>query len=269
MEGLPFNELIGWVQRIFYAGFVGSGRFMGFAVFFPLFSWIQLRGVLRNGVIVALSLPNIAVIYLNLGDAPIPGLFQTIPLIIKEVAIGIVFGMLLGLPFWAAQMAGDVTDAFRGASAANLFDPVNSNEVSVTGTFLVLYSLAIFVLIGGIPLLVDMMMRSFAVWPSTTLFVDINQAAFIDFAGVAGRALMMALIMAAPLLISLAFADLAIIFATRSGKSFPIYDLINTFHNMIFILVLPFFALLFMEHYPPVLRTLFNDVANILPSVVK
>lgn len=269
MENLPFDQLLDWMKRIFYAGFVGSGRFLGLAIFFPLFSYLQLRGVLRNSVVVALSVPNIALIYFNLGDAPVPGVFQTMPLVFKEMAIGMVLGMLLGLPFWAAQIAGDVTDAFRGASSANLFDPVNANEVSITGTFLMLYTLAIFALIGGIPLLVDMMMRSFAAWPSTLLFVKIDQSALVDLAAIGGRALLLSMILAGPLLIALALADITLIFATHSGRSFPIYDLTNTFHNLIFIFILPVFAVLFIEHFPPILRTMFLNVLDTLPAVVK
>lgn len=269
MEQLPVNEMLDLIKKIFYAGFVGSARFMGLSIFFPLFSWLQIRGLLRNTIIVALSVPNIALIYFSLSAAPVPGMFETVPLVMKEFVIGAVLGLLLGLPFWAAQIAGDVTDAFRGASAANLFDPVNANEISITGTFLVLYSLAIFAVLGGMPMLIDALMRSLAVWPSTVLTIDINTATLATLAGIGGRALYISLILAAPLLISLALADIALIFATRSGRSFPIYDLTNTFHNLIFIFILPAFALLFVEHFPPILRTFFNDVANTLPLMVK
>jgi type III secretion protein T len=177
--------------------------------------------------------------------------------------------MLLGLPFWAAQIAGDVTDAFRGASAANLFDPVNANEISITGTFLVLYSLAIFAIIGGIPMLVDVLMRSLAVWPSATLLIDINTVALASLAKIGAHALLISIILAAPLLIALALADIALIFAVRSGRSFPIYDLTNTFHNVIFMFMMPIFAILFIQHFPPILRTMFTDILNTLPTVVK
>jgi type III secretion protein T len=269
MEHLPINELTDWVGRIFYSGFVGSARLMGLAIFFPLFSWLQLRGVLRNVIVIALSVPNIALIYFKLGSAPVPGTFEIMALVLKELAIGAGLGMLFGLPFWAAQVAGDVTDAFRGASIANLFDPVNANEVSLTGTFLTLYSLALFSLIGGIPLLADLVIRSLAVWPSTVLLMNINSVTLGSLAAIGGHALYVSLILAAPLLISLALADIALVFATRSGKSFPIYDLTYTFHNLIFIFILPAFALLFVEHFPPILRTMFTDIANILPQVIK
>jgi len=269
MDQLPLNELTDWVKRIFYSGLIGSARLTGLSLFFPLFSWLQIRGVLRNVIMVALSVPNIALIYFSLEHAPLPGVFETMPLVLKEMAIGGVLGLLLGLPFWAAQIAGDVTDAFRGASAANLFDPVNSNEMSLTGTFLMLYSLAIFTVLGGMPMLLDALMTSFAVWPSMTLVIDPNMAALASLAGVAGQALFTALIIAAPFLIALALADIALIFAVRSGRSFPIYDLTNTFHNLMFMFILPFFAMRFIEFFPPMLRSLFRSVIDILPSVVK
>lgn len=267
METLPIHELMVLIKKFFYVGFVGSARFMGLAIFFPLFSWIQIRGILRITILVALSVPNIAMIYFNLGETP--GVFETMPLILKEIAIGAILGILLGLPFWAAQMAGDVTDVFRAANMSNLFDPVNANETSISGTFFMLYSLVLFCMIGGIPMLVDMLMQSYAIWPSTTLLIDINTAAFASFAAIAGRALFLALILASPLLIALALADITLVFAARSGKSFPIYEQSNTLHNVIFIFVLPVFALLFIEHFPPILRTMFLDVSNTLPELVK
>jgi type III secretion protein T len=269
MENLPINEFLDWMKKVFYAGSVGSARFMGLSLFFPLFSWLQIRGVLRNTIIVALSVPNIALIYFALGDGPVPSIFHDITLVVKELAIGAVLGMLLGLPFWAAQIAGDVTDAFRGASAANLFDPVNANEISVTGTFLTLYTLVIFALIGGMPMLIDVLMRSFAAWPSATLMVDLNTATLAKLAEIGAQALFIALILAAPLLIALALVDIALIFAVRTGRSFPIYDLTNTFHNLIFIFILPWYALLLVEHFPPILRNMFTSVTALLPEVVK
>ncbi len=269
MDQLPINELIDFAKRIFYSGLVGSARFMGLAIFFPLFSWIQLRGILKNVVLVALSVPNIAYIYFSLGNGATPGVFVAVPLILKETAIGAVLGMLLGLPFWAAQTAGDVTDSFRGASASNLTDPVNANEASVSGTFFMLYTLTMFMMIGGLHMLIDILMQTYAIWPSTQLSVTFNIEAFSALAEVAARSLLLALVLGGPLLIALALADITLVFAGRSGRSFPIFDLTNTFHNLIFIFVMPVFAMLFAEHFPPILRTVFLDIEKILPTLVK
>ncbi len=269
MEHLPFNELLDFAKKIFYSGLVGSARFMGVSLFFPLFAWLQIRGIMRNTIVVALSVPNIALIYFSLGNMPAPDIFVAVPLIAKEVAIGVVLGMLFGLPFWAAQIAGDVVDAFRGASIANLFDPVNANEVSITGTFMVLYSLAIFALMGGLPLLIDPLMGSLAAWPSTVLMININKAALAGLAAVGAQALYYAMLLAAPLLVALALADIALIFAVRSGRSFPIYDLTNTFHNLIFVIILPVYAALFVQYFPQLMRNMFDTASHLLPMVVQ
>src|ERR1700733_12351852 len=114
---LPIDQLLPLIQQVFAAGTIGSGRLLGLIIYFPLFSYLQLKNsVLRLGVAIGLSVPSIAIVYHDMAlTAPMP-YFQIIALMMKEMAVGGVLGMLLGLPFWAAQTAGDVTDAFRGAS---------------------------------------------------------------------------------------------------------------------------------------------------------
>ena len=246
MLDIPALEAI----RLFMGGVwpalvAGSARAAGFMLLFPLFTRLELPQTLSLPVSIAISLPVIMMIHAQgtvtreLGA----GVFMLI--IGKEFAIGAMLGILMAVPIWAAQGAGDIIDLYRGASAPNLFDPVNASEVTALGSLLVFLSLALFVAAGGIPAALEILYESYTVWPVQQVAPPFS----LDAATVFGKALTeivrLAYVLAAPPLIVLALIDITFMFVERTARRFQIFDLTNAFKSLAVILLAPVYTLFF------------------------
>jgi hypothetical protein len=53
-----------------------------------------------------------------------------------------VVGVVLAVPLYAAEAAGDILDLQRGSSSATLSDPLGSSQSAITGTLLALVVIA-------------------------------------------------------------------------------------------------------------------------------
>lgn len=267
MLGALSEDLFRWLTLLSVAGTLGFARYYGFTFIFPLFSWMEVRGPLRFAIAIGLSLPSAVMVHqlLREGGMPSPGLWAA--LMVKEAAVGMALGSVMGLPFWAMQGVGDTIDVYRGASAANLFDPVNAQEMTISGKFLVMFSLTLFAALGGIGETVDLLLRSQRAWPVLALSPPFEIATLKGFGEVALKALMIAVALGAPLLIALLLVDVALVFAVRGARSFNVYDLTNAARGLMLVLVLPVYVTLFARHFPDLLRPLLRLMSDLVTAL--
>lgn len=242
---------------------LGSARLMAVLFVFPLFSWTRLQGTLRTAIGLSLSLPSILLAYQLLKETPLTAGEFTV-LVTKEGAVGLIIGLVLGLPFYAAQAAGDVIDVYRGASAANLFDPVNAQESTVLGTIMILMTLALFVIGGGMLLMIEIVVDTYTAWPMLQLTPNIG----LPLDSTVGAGLLaifrIALVIGGPLLIFLAMVDIGLVFSGKSAKQFNLYDLSNSLRNMILLIILPVYFVFFISFYTDEARLAFDVLRRFL-----
>lgn len=116
------SDAIHTVYQFLFALTLGAARIYPCLILMPVFSFNILKGMVRTGVVLALSLmPAIglqAQLAVQMPDWP-----QLIGLILKEVTIGILLGLLLGMPFWLFQSAGALFDNQRGALIGGQLNP--------------------------------------------------------------------------------------------------------------------------------------------------
>ncbi|HRJ69010.1 MAG TPA: flagellar biosynthetic protein FliR [Beijerinckiaceae bacterium] len=246
------------------AATIGFARYYGFTFVFPLFSWMQVRGPLRFAIALGLSMPSIILVYGQLRSGGLVPTGMWAVLVAKEALVGALIGALMGLPFWAMQGMGDAIDVYRGGSAANLFDPVHAQEMTITGNFLLLLALVLFVVIGGVSQSVDIVLRSQAVWPAMHLVPPFEWEALRNLADVAARGLSIALIVAAPLLIAMLLIDVALMFAVKGARTLQIYELSQAARGLLLLMILPAFVLLFESHFVTYLRGLLEAMRSAL-----
>lgn len=256
MTGAAAEEFFSWLTLMSMAATIGFARYYGLTFVFPLFSWMEVRGPLRFAIAAALSVPSMLMVYQMLRVSGPLTPFLWAALVAKEAFIGALIGGLLGLPFWAIQGIGDTVDVYRGASAANLFDPVHAQEMTISGKFFVMFALALFAVLGGIGESVDLVQRSHGVWPALSLVPPFEISTLKGVADVALKAITIALVLGAPLLIALLLVDVALIFAVRGARSFNIYDLTNAARGLLLIIILPVYATFFAHHFQIHLRGL-------------
>jgi type III secretion protein T len=261
------GDLFAPLKLLLMALTIGFGRYYGFTYVFPLFSWMEIRGTARFAIASGLSVPSILLVYQIMRDTGQPETMLWLFLVVKEVFVGAVLGGLIGLPFWGLQGVGDAVDVYRGGSAANLFDPVHAQEMTLAGQFLTMMALVLFVVLGGLEHSVDLLLRSQSAWPAMMLAPPFEFATVKGFAEVALKALTVALVMGAPLLIGLLLVDVTLIFAVRGARSFNVYDLVNSARGLLLILILPAYAILFANHFETHMRDFLGALRGVIASL--
>ena len=94
-------------------------------------------------------------------------------LILKELAIGIILGYTSYLVFSALFLAGQIIDTQIGFGMVNVLDPMHDSQIPLTGNFIYIITLLIFVMMNGHHVLLTALFKSYNVLP-------INSFAFND-----------------------------------------------------------------------------------------
>jgi flagellar biosynthesis protein FliR len=138
-------------------------------------------------------------------------------LFVIELAVGALLGLMMAIVIAAARQAGEVVGAQSGFSAACLFDPEASAEMTPLGHLYGWLALAIFVALDGPLRLVGALIESYRVVPAGGLPLALDTADAL-FAQVA-RALALVLSAAAPAALALVFTGVALGLLTRAAPS--------------------------------------------------
>lgn len=222
---------------------LGGLRLLGVMLFFPLFTWAQLSQGMRAALAFCLSMPNIYFVFYTAFYGQPPTFGELIILGAKEVLFGILLGLLIGAPFFVIQTAGDVLDLYRGASASNLFDPVNASQSSLLGQALSYMSLVVFVIAGGVIAVLELVYASYSVWPVFQLEPNLEIEMLTRLGYAILQSLAIGLLIVLPLMTAMILTDITLLFITRAAQQINIYDISILARNMvIFLIAAPYFT---------------------------
>lgn len=262
--GIFFEALRG-IEYYVLASAFALARMAGLMAIMPLFSRIRLTGVLRNGAALALTVPVIPMIAAVLPGMEVTTLFILL-LMFKEVLIGLMLGFVLGIPFWAAEAAGDIVDLQRGSTMGALLDPMMTHQTSATGTFLAIVMLVVFLAAGGLELVLTIHYRSYELWPVAQLMPTITQQAAELFLELLDRILAMALILVFPLVVGLFLSDIVLGFLARASPHLNIFALSLIVKTLIFSVILVLYAT-FLVHFMGTNLEFMNDVETYIEII--
>src|SRR5262249_58328869 len=96
----------------------------------PAFTRLGATGLLRGGIALTLAFPLVPLVAQALAGEQLTVAAIAI-LLLKELTVGVVIGLVLGVPFWAAEAAGDVLDLQRGSASASLPHPSGTPQRTV------------------------------------------------------------------------------------------------------------------------------------------
>jgi type III secretion protein T len=226
------------------AAAVSVARIGGLIAIFPGFTRLGLSGSLRGAVALVLTLLLIpAVKDAWVQSAPSDG--EAALLIFKETIIGLTIGLVLGIPFWAADAAGSFLDLQRASTLATLFDPSQTEESSITATLFTLMSLALFYGAGGFTLTLGTLYDSYTIWPVGRFLPLFSADAGTLFLGILDRIFSMGLMLVIPLVLILLVADIALALLARAAPQLQVFDLSLSVKNLlIVILLVPYLSFL-------------------------
>ncbi len=224
---MPIEPLFASLKELelyLLAGAFALARLTGFMTLFPLFTRVRLSGLLRTGVALALAVPVIPIIVGVVSQAEITGAMILV-YIFKEAAVGITLGLAMGIPFWAAEAAGDIVDLQLGLTLGGLIDPMMTHETSATGTLLTLVMVAIYLAAGGLEMTLNSLYASYEIWPISQLLPLFSKDAAGIFLDLLNNILMMALTLVFPLIVTMLLSDMVLGFLARAAPHFNVFAL--------------------------------------------
>ena len=213
----------------------------------PVFTRAQITGLLRGAAASALALPIVPVLATTLAPEG-RGAVGLLLLTVKEAVIGAALGVLLGVPFWALDVAGDVLDAQRGATQGRLNDPAGFEDVSISGTMLVITGIALFVITGGLETLADLLYGSWRIWPPLGAWPSADPQTPALLLGLLDQVTRQGLLLATPAVIAMLLADASLMVVARLAPQLRIDDLALSARNVVFVLFMPLYAAFLLRY---------------------
>jgi flagellar biosynthesis protein FliR len=139
----------------------------------------------------------------------------------KELLIGVAFGLIAQMLFAAVQVAGSLIDINAGFAIASVIDPSSNMNITVLGRYYNLVATSAFLAIGGHQWLVTGIVESFSLAP-------VLEMPNIDAltSGVLSRAddiFLVALMIGAPILVTLFVSDIALGILSRAVPQMNIF----------------------------------------------
>jgi flagellar biosynthesis protein FliR len=145
-------------------------------------------------------------------------------LVARELLIGAVLALVVSLAFRAAEAAGWLADAVRGANVAEVLLPTADERASPLGALYALVACVVFLEIGGVARLCEALARSYQAVPIGGLVTAggaVRAAAVVIAAS--AKLLEAALALAAPVLVAVWATDLTLGMLARAVPELPAY----------------------------------------------
>jgi flagellar biosynthesis protein FliR len=142
-------------------------------------------------------------------------------LAVKELAIGVMMGIVANFMFNAVQLAGQILDVQIGFGIANVVDPMTSAQVPVMGQFQFILATLLFLALDGHHLLLLALQQSFDLVPLTRFWFTPELAT--KFTDAAGEMWSMAIKVGAPAVGALFLAEVALGMVARTVPQMNVF----------------------------------------------
>lgn len=228
----------GWADQVLLLG-VATARVAATFLLLPMFSTETVPAMVRNSIFVAMGVISLMIQPPLLVSTLAPQ--QWAGLIAKEVLVGLTIGFFFGSVLWALQGAGEIIDAKVGATLAQVVDPLSGNQTSLNGAFLGRLASVVFLFSGGLSMVVQVVVQSYAIWPIAAPMPRLDAATLVLFEGEFGRLMVLATLFAAPVLSALFLIDLCLGLINRFARQLNVFTLsmsLKAFASTALILVL-------------------------------
>lgn len=216
-------------------------RPMGLLSIHPIFTRFQITGLLRGAMALVLALPAVPMIATMLEQTPQTGV-ALMMLAVKEGLLGCFLGLLLGMPFWMLDVAGDILDLQRGATQGRINDPAGFEDVSITGTFLLLLGITYFAASGGLQMLLHCLYQSWTLWTPLACLPSFSKQFPVLVLGLLDEMLSSAVSLALPMLLAMLLSDVALSIVSRAAPSLRVDDHAMGARNIVFFFVLTLYT---------------------------
>lgn len=229
------------VMQFLAAFALSSLRFAVVIVFMPIFAEFRIPMSTRYIAALALSLPVLPTLDVTIVHGGMAA-WQWFLLTCKELVIGLVLLLILSLPFWVVDFAGDVLELQRGMGNEVATDPNDLIQSQPTGRVLFLIFMLFILTSGGFLIIFDIFYKSFLIFPVMSV-PDIGS--FLEkfmklhlFDSIFYYAMLVLL----PALILLLLADVTIALLTRFAQQLNALQLLLVLKGLLLVAMLPFYG---------------------------
>lgn len=194
-----------------------------FVAFFPLFSKKQLPNQVKAGLATALSIFWLADAKNVLPDLAFDqmGSFLFLFLVIKEICIGILLSLILGLFFWPARIAGSYVAQELGLSLASISDPGSQDSSTLVSRVFESFSIMIFFALNLHHFVIVSIHLSFSQALTRIGLIDLPTEELVS---ALNRTSDYGLLIVAPLLVLLMLVTLVLAFLNRAAPALNLFS---------------------------------------------
>jgi type III secretion protein T len=199
-------------------------RIAGAFLMLPLLTAETVPAMVRNSFMVSLA---IVALPISMAGIPVDALnaLQWVPVVLKELFIGISIGFCFGIVFWAIGAVGNVLDTQVGLGMAAVFDPIQGHQTSVHGDFLSRAAMWLFMASGAFLVFLDLLLSSYSLWPVTQWWPTLHAQGMELFVGHFSYMMTAVLVMAAPAMVLLLIVDLSFGLVNRYAPQLNVFAL--------------------------------------------
>lgn len=188
---------------------IGMARIYPCGILVAAFCFQHIRGMPRHTLVMVMALMPAPGIHAALAGQDYSAIMLA-ALVLKEVALGILLGVLLAMPFWMFESVGALLDNQRGALAGGQLNPSLGPDATPIGHMF--KQLAIFLLMTslGLGTLTQVIWDSYLIWPPTLWFPLPAANGFEVFIGLLGDTFTHMMLYAAPFIAVLLLLEFGI-----------------------------------------------------------
>ena len=164
--------------------------------------------------------------------------------ILKEVFLGMLMGLLVGMMFWTIQCAGFFIDNQRGAGQATETDPLAGEQTSPMGSFFFQSAVYVFFSTGAFLSFLGLVYASYEFWPVDKMLpVSLFQGTALPlfFAKKVSELALNMVILAGPVVVACLLTDVALGLINRFAPQLNVYVLAMPIKSGIASLLLIFY----------------------------
>lgn len=166
-----------------------------------------------------------------------------LPLVVKELFIGLVVGFFLGILFWTAQNMGSLIDNQRGASMAQGADPLSGEQLSPLASLFFQFAAMLFFTSGAFASFICMLMETYAIWPVFAPLPNLTGAGMRNLLLLqADMVLRLAVMLAAPIMALCFLTDFGLGLVNRFAQQLNVFVLAMPLKSAVALFVLTIYA---------------------------
>lgn len=187
---------------------LSTPRMAAVLIIMPVFSQQFVPGTVRNSITIAFAM---IVVPFVAAEQPID-ITDRVEwgfILLKEAAIGMMIGFLFASIFWALSVMGGIIDTQKGASLTNAADPLQGTTSTITSQWLSRLSVTLLFASGGFLIMLDVVYRSYALWPVLSYWPQTQQIGVTLFIDEFSYIMTTGVLLAAPVMLALSLVDFA------------------------------------------------------------